>query len=150
VAAPFATPADLAVFVAGCDLIIAHRMHACIAAHSFAVPTIGLTWDEKLTSFFALAGRALRRGWASPGAADHGGTGTGRAGRRGRPPRSSALIARTRADVAALGARIAGASACGGHRQPGPRCQNRGQNCGQPTCRAIPAPAEVATPVPAI
>lgn len=58
VAAPFALPADLARFVASCDLVIAHRMHACIAAHAFAVPTIGLTWDEKLTSFFAQSGRA--------------------------------------------------------------------------------------------
>ncbi|MBU6190739.1 MAG: hypothetical protein KGR68_15590 [Betaproteobacteria bacterium] len=36
---------------------MAHRMHACVAAHSFAIPTIGLRWDVKLDSFFALAGR---------------------------------------------------------------------------------------------
>jgi polysaccharide pyruvyl transferase WcaK-like protein len=53
----FATPAELVAFIAGCDLIIAHRMHACIVAHSFAIPAIGLKWDVKLESFFALAGR---------------------------------------------------------------------------------------------
>ena len=54
---PFADPAEMIQFIAGCDLIVAHRMHACIAAHSFAIPTIGLRWDVKLDSFFALAGR---------------------------------------------------------------------------------------------
>jgi polysaccharide pyruvyl transferase WcaK-like protein len=53
----FATPAELVEFIAGCDVIIAHRMHACIVAHSFAIPAIGLKWDVKLESFFALAGR---------------------------------------------------------------------------------------------
>lgn len=54
---PFADPAEMIAFIAGCQLIVAHRMHACIAAHSFAIPTIGLRWDVKLDSFFALAGR---------------------------------------------------------------------------------------------
>ncbi|GEN99823.1 hypothetical protein NSE01_16560 [Novosphingobium sediminis] len=54
---PFADPAEMIHFIAGCQLIVAHRMHACIAAHSFAIPTIGLRWDVKLDSFFALAGR---------------------------------------------------------------------------------------------
>ena len=54
---PFANPAEMIHFIAGCQLIVAHRMHACIAAHSFAIPTIGLRWDVKLDSFFALAGR---------------------------------------------------------------------------------------------
>ncbi len=53
----FADPAEMIGFIAGCQLIVAHRMHACIAAHSFAIPTIGLRWDVKLDSFFALAGR---------------------------------------------------------------------------------------------
>lgn len=109
-AAPFATPADLARFVAGCDLVIAHRMHACIAAHSFAVPTIGLTWDAKLASFFALAGRSryavdglamapVAMAELALAALDEG---VDRAA-------LDRLIAGTRADVAALGARIAGA-----------------------------------------
>lgn len=54
---PFADPTELAGFIGSCDLIVAHRMHACIAAHSFGIPTIGLRWDSKLDSFFALAGR---------------------------------------------------------------------------------------------
>lgn len=54
---PFANPAEMIAFIAGCQLVVAHRMHACIAAHSFAIPTIGLRWDVKLDSFFALAGR---------------------------------------------------------------------------------------------
>ena len=142
VAAPFATPADLAVFVAGCDLIIAHRMHACIAAHSFAVPTIGLTWDEKLTSFFALAGRASYAvdGPALPlptmvelvqAALAEGVDRTALA----------ALIARTRADVSRLGQRLLAATAKEAPAMP----------MAEPvtTPASIPAPAEVATPVPA-
>jgi polysaccharide pyruvyl transferase WcaK-like protein len=53
----FDTPADLATFVSGCAAVVGHRLHACIAAHAFGVPAIGLRWDGKLDSFFALAGR---------------------------------------------------------------------------------------------
>lgn len=53
----FATPAGLATFASGCALLIAHRMHACIAAYSYAVPHLGLAWDAKLDSFFASVGR---------------------------------------------------------------------------------------------
>jgi len=59
IAPAFANPAELVDFIAGCDVIIAHRMHACIIAHSFAIPAIGLKWDVKLESFFALAGREV-------------------------------------------------------------------------------------------
>lgn len=54
----FESPADLAAFVAGCNAIVGHRMHACIAAYSFGVPAVGLRWDAKLDSFFELAGRS--------------------------------------------------------------------------------------------
>lgn len=54
----FESPCDLAFLVSGCDAVIGHRMHACIAAHSFGVPTIGLRWDVKLDSFSSLAGRS--------------------------------------------------------------------------------------------
>lgn len=54
---PFPEPAALVGFLRGCDVVVAHRMHATIAAHALAVPTIGLRWDVKLDSFFALAGR---------------------------------------------------------------------------------------------
>src|SRR5690606_27816391 len=51
------TPAELVRTIAGCSLVIGHRMHACIVAHSFSIPTIGLRWDPKLDAFFALAAR---------------------------------------------------------------------------------------------
>jgi polysaccharide pyruvyl transferase WcaK-like protein len=107
VAAPFATPADLAGFVSGCDLVIAHRMHACIAAHSFAVPTIGLTWDEKLASFFALAGRS-RYAVDGPALAPAAMVELALAALAEGVDRAAlaTLIDRTRADVAALGADI--------------------------------------------
>lgn len=57
IAPSFNTPADLAALVAACTAVVAHRMHACIAAYSFGVPAIGLRWDVKLESFFALSGR---------------------------------------------------------------------------------------------
>lgn len=46
-------PADLARLVAGHDLVVAHRMHACIAAYGYRIPALGLRWDPKLDSFFA-------------------------------------------------------------------------------------------------
>ncbi|MEO0031218.1 MAG: hypothetical protein RIS94_976 [Pseudomonadota bacterium] len=105
---PFADPAALAGFISTCALVVAHRMHACIAAHSYGIPTIGLSWDVKLNSFFDLAGRAnfiaethccppealralVRRAMATgvdPAARDR-------------------LIAEARADVAAMATRLA-------------------------------------------
>jgi len=110
-AAPFAAPADLAKFVSGCDLVIAHRMHACIAAHSFAVPTIGLTWDEKLESFFALAGRA-RHAVDGPAMAPAAMVEMALAAMAEGVDRAalSALIARTRADVSMLATRLCAAT----------------------------------------
>lgn len=35
------------------DALVAHRMHANIAAYSLGIPPVGLAWDEKLESFFA-------------------------------------------------------------------------------------------------
>lgn len=58
VAPHFDTPGDLARFIGGCALVIAHRMHACIAAYSYGVPNIGLAWDVKLDSFFASVERS--------------------------------------------------------------------------------------------
>lgn len=57
VAPRFAVPADLAGFVSSQDLVIAHRMHACIAAYAYGVPCVGLAWDPKLAAFFELTGR---------------------------------------------------------------------------------------------
>ena len=57
VAPAFETPADLARFISGHDLVMAHRLHACICAFAYAIPTIGFTWDRKLNSFFESVGR---------------------------------------------------------------------------------------------
>lgn len=39
------------------DGLVAHRMHATIAAYSLGIPTVGLAWDRKLESFFRLVKR---------------------------------------------------------------------------------------------
>jgi polysaccharide pyruvyl transferase WcaK-like protein len=57
VAPAFTTPAELAGFISGLELVMAHRMHACIAAYAYAKPQIGFAWDEKLQSFFNSTGR---------------------------------------------------------------------------------------------
>ena len=49
-------PSGLMRIISSYSLIIAHRMHACIAAYSYGIPVIGLTWDPKLSAFFDLAG----------------------------------------------------------------------------------------------
>ena len=55
-AAPPETPTELAAVVSSCRAIIAHRMHACIIAYGYRIPTVGLGWDRKLESFFASVG----------------------------------------------------------------------------------------------
>ncbi|WP_244110654.1 polysaccharide pyruvyl transferase family protein [Burkholderia cenocepacia] len=52
-----ATPADLARLISSFDLLMAHRLHANIAAFSYAVPQIGFAWDVKLESFLSGVGR---------------------------------------------------------------------------------------------
>ena len=54
----FTTPGDLVRFIGGCSLVVAHRMHACIAAYALGIPPVGLAWDVKLDSFFALTERS--------------------------------------------------------------------------------------------
>jgi hypothetical protein len=54
----FGDPAALAAFVSGLDLVMAHRLHANIAAYSYLIPQIGFTWDVKLKSFLAQVGRS--------------------------------------------------------------------------------------------
>ena len=53
----FITPGELARFIATLDCLVAHRLHACIAAYSYRVPAIGFSWDRKLDSFFELMNR---------------------------------------------------------------------------------------------
>jgi len=57
IAPAFATPTELAAFISRHDLVMAHRLHACICAFAYAIPTIGFTWDRKLNSFFESVGR---------------------------------------------------------------------------------------------
>jgi len=54
----FTTPGDLVRFIGGCSLVVAHRMHACIAAYALGIPPVGLACDVKLDSFFALTERS--------------------------------------------------------------------------------------------
>jgi polysaccharide pyruvyl transferase WcaK-like protein len=48
----FESAAAMAGFISTLDLVIAHRLHACIAAYTYGVPHIGLTWDRKMLAFF--------------------------------------------------------------------------------------------------
>lgn len=50
------TPAELCAQIGALDALIAHRMHAIIAAYSYGVPMIALAWDEKLRSFMENVG----------------------------------------------------------------------------------------------
>ncbi|MEI6644204.1 MAG: polysaccharide pyruvyl transferase family protein [Novosphingobium sp.] len=105
---PFADPGEMIAFIAGCQLIVAHRMHACIAAHSFAIPTIGLRWDVKLDSFFALTGRGS---YIADTASLHGGalTALARQAVAEGVDREALeqLIANTRGDIARMAAALA-------------------------------------------
>lgn len=56
--ARFTSPGALARYIGGLDCVVAHRLHACIAAYSYRVPAIGFSWDRKLDSFFGLVGRS--------------------------------------------------------------------------------------------
>lgn len=55
---PPETPAELVEAIGGLSGVIAHRLHACIVAHAFGVPAVGLGWDRKLDSFFASVDRS--------------------------------------------------------------------------------------------
>jgi polysaccharide pyruvyl transferase WcaK-like protein len=57
VAPAFRTPGELARYISTLNCVVAHRLHACIAAYSYRVPSIGLTWDKKLDSFFGIKQR---------------------------------------------------------------------------------------------
>jgi polysaccharide pyruvyl transferase WcaK-like protein len=51
------TPAELAQLISSFDLLMAHRLHANIAAYSYGVPQIGFEWDVKLETYLAQVGR---------------------------------------------------------------------------------------------
>ena len=50
-------PIDLIRTIQPLDVILAHRLHACIAAYALRVPHIGLGWDGKVEGFFNSVGR---------------------------------------------------------------------------------------------
>jgi hypothetical protein len=101
----FDTPQDLASLVSNCDAVIGHRMHACIAACSYAVPAIGLRWDPKLDSFFELTGRKAHM--LDPSNADAGTLGRRTAAAIADGVDPAPLIARARAQVATFAGDLA-------------------------------------------
>ncbi|MEM8629758.1 MAG: polysaccharide pyruvyl transferase family protein [Pseudomonadota bacterium] len=50
-------PRELAHLISGFDLVVAHRLHACILAYAYGIPSVGLGWDQKVESFFASVDR---------------------------------------------------------------------------------------------
>ncbi|WP_195909673.1 polysaccharide pyruvyl transferase family protein [Rhizobium tubonense] len=51
------TPEELIDILTSTSVILAHRLHACIAAYSLAIPHVGLGWDKKVQGFFQSVGR---------------------------------------------------------------------------------------------
>ncbi|WP_188080149.1 polysaccharide pyruvyl transferase family protein [Neorhizobium sp. P12A] len=51
------TPKELCAVISGLDVLIAHRLHAIIAAYSYGVPALGLSWDRKLRFFLMSVSR---------------------------------------------------------------------------------------------
>lgn len=49
---------DLITSVSSCSVLISHRLHANILAYSYGVPSVGLGWDDKVSSFFQSVGRS--------------------------------------------------------------------------------------------
>lgn len=50
-------PDDLVRILHSTDVILAHRLHACIAAYALRIPHVGLGWDGKVEGFFNSVGR---------------------------------------------------------------------------------------------
>ncbi|MBB5574507.1 polysaccharide pyruvyl transferase family protein [Rhizobium paranaense] len=50
-------PEELIRILQSTDVILAHRLHACIAAYSLGIPHVGLGWDKKVEGFFRSVGR---------------------------------------------------------------------------------------------
>ncbi|MDE1992413.1 MAG: polysaccharide pyruvyl transferase family protein [Rhizobiaceae bacterium] len=51
------TPDELIEILLSVNVILAHRLHACIAAYSLKIPHVGLGWDKKVEGFFRSMGR---------------------------------------------------------------------------------------------
>ena len=58
IAPRFRRPAELASFISGLDLLMAHRLHANITAYSYGVPQIAFSWDAKLKGFLSKVDRS--------------------------------------------------------------------------------------------
>jgi polysaccharide pyruvyl transferase CsaB len=50
-------PGQLTGDLAACDALVSMRLHACLLGHRARVPTVGLTYDPKVTEHFAELGR---------------------------------------------------------------------------------------------
>jgi polysaccharide pyruvyl transferase WcaK-like protein len=50
-------PVDLVRVIQSVDVVLAHRLHACIAAYALRIPHVGLGWDKKVEGFFNSVGR---------------------------------------------------------------------------------------------
>ena len=51
------TPEELVANLSRPSVLVAHRLHANIIAYSLGIPSVGLTWDQKVDSFFGETGR---------------------------------------------------------------------------------------------
>ena len=51
------TPEELMDVIRSNSVVLAHRLHACIAAYALGIPHVGLGWDQKVESFFRSVGR---------------------------------------------------------------------------------------------
>ncbi|MBW8301011.1 MAG: polysaccharide pyruvyl transferase family protein [Hydrogenophaga sp.] len=51
------TPRELLEMLRSNSVVLAHRLHACIAAYALGIPHVGLGWDPKVASFFRSVGR---------------------------------------------------------------------------------------------
>lgn len=56
---PPSSPADLVAIIATCDCVVAHRLHAAIAAYSLKKPVVALQWCPKVESFCGSAERGV-------------------------------------------------------------------------------------------
>jgi glycosyltransferase involved in cell wall biosynthesis/polysaccharide pyruvyl transferase WcaK-like protein len=104
VARRFANPAAFARFVSSLDLLMAHRLHANIAAYAYEIPQIGFAWDVKLKSFLEHVGRQACLAKAGRDSVDAVAALAARQLEAGvDPSRRRAVVAEARANVAKLG-----------------------------------------------
>ncbi|MFC5584146.1 polysaccharide pyruvyl transferase family protein [Nitratireductor kimnyeongensis] len=51
------TPQELVALLGTLDVVVAHRLHACITAYALGVPPVGMGWDQKVEAFFRMIDR---------------------------------------------------------------------------------------------